>query len=207
LKSYTDNQLRIVKADVNDLNKQVFGLIVIGGFLPTDIGVSEIRSGGINTLTETASNVLSNMLNKLVGEYVSGLDIQIGYNLYQFDATGNTPQQLGSGQQFRLRGSYAIDDRFTISGGVGVEQGDYVQALSQSQSNVFVGGDVIIDYAFSDDRRLKLRVSYTRDQTFEGRRDKPAAGIRFRQEFDSLDELLKSLNLKKVKEEKPEILN
>jgi hypothetical protein len=47
---------------------------------------------------------------------------------------------------------------------------------------------------------LKLRVSYTRDQDIQGRRDKPAVGIRFQQEFNSFDELLESLRKKKGKD-------
>lgn len=202
LKSYAETKLRLLQQDPNELNKQVFGLIVVGSFLPSDIGVSQIRSGGINTLTETVSNVLSNMLNKLVKEYISGLDIQVGYNYYQYDvvSASNPLTAIGTGQQFRLRGSYAINDRITVSGGVGVDQGEYVQAISNS--SVFVGSDFYIDWDFSADRRLKLRVSYVRDQDIQGRRDKPALGIRFQQNFNSLEELLNSLNIKKTTEPK-----
>jgi hypothetical protein len=49
---------------------------------------------------------------------------------------------------------------------------------------------------------IRLRASYTRDQVLEGPRDKTAAGIRFRQEFDSLDELLKSISRKKAEKKK-----
>lgn len=200
LKSYAESKLRILQQDPNELNKQAFGLIVIGSFLPTDIGVSQIRSGGINTLTETASNVVSNMLNKLVKEYVAGLDIQVGYNYYQVDLVDpSKPLAIGSGQQFRARSSYAFNDRFSISGGVDVNQGEYVQTLSSNNSNVFVGGDFYLDYDFSEDRRLKLRISYIRDQDIQGKRDKPAIGIRFQQEFDTVDEFLKSLKLRKRK--------
>ena len=203
LKSYAETKLRLLQQDANELNKQVFGLIVVGSFLPTEFGVSQIRSGGINTLTETASNVLSNMLNKLVKEYITGLDIQVGYNYYQYDLVdAANPLAIGTGQQFRLRGSYTVNDRITISGGVGVDQGEYVQAISANNSNVFVGSDFYLDYDLSKDRRLKMRVSYVRDQDIQGRRDKPAVGLRFQQEFNSIEELWKSLNVKKNQETK-----
>ncbi len=203
LKSYAETKLRLLQQDANELNKQVFGLIVVGSFLPSEFGVSQIRSGGINTLTETASNVLSNMLNKLVKEYITGLDIQVGYNYYQYDLVdAANPLAIGTGQQFRLRGSYTVNDRVTISGGLGVDQGEYVQAISGNNSNVFVGSDFYLDYDLSKDRRLKLRVSYVRDQDIQGRRDKPAVGIRFQQEFNSIEELWKSLNIKKNGEAK-----
>ena len=197
LKTYAETKLRILQQDPNELNRQVFGLIVIGSFLPTDVGVSQIRSGSINTLTETASNVLSNMLNRLVKEYITGLDIQVGYNYYQYDLVDATNPLASTGQQFRLRGSYAVNDNITISGGVGVDQGGYVQTLTANNSNVFVGSDFYFDYSFSEDRRLKLRLSYVRDQDVQGRRDKPAVGIRFQQEFDSFQELWNSLKIRK----------
>ena len=201
LKSYAESKLRLLKQDENELNRQVFGLIVVGGFLPSNLGNSQIVSSVTNTATETVSNLLSSILNKVISEYVTGLDVEVGVSVYQFDKTGALAGS-GSGQQFRLRGTYALDDRTTLSGGVGVESGEYVQ--SNLGSSAFLGGDFIVDYAFSDDRRLKLRLSYTRDQVFEGRRDKPAAGIRFRQEFDSFDELLRSLRLKKAEKKLPE---
>ena len=130
------------------------------------------------------------MFNKFVGEYVTGLDVEIGYNVYEYDRVSlNTPYRT-TGSQFRLRGSYDINEKWSVSGGVGVESGGYLQALNGS--NVFVGGDVIVDYNITQDRRMKLRFSNIYDQVLEGRRNKTAAGIRFRQEFDSLQELIDS---------------
>ena len=201
LKSYAESKLRLLQQDPNELNKQAFGLIVVGSFLPSDIGVSQIRSGGINTIAETASNLVSNMLSKLVKEYVAGLDIQVGYNYYQVDVLdpSNPSLALGTGQQFRARSSYTVNDRITISGGVDVNQGGYVHSLSTNNSDVFVGGDFYFDYDFSEDRRLKLRISYIRDQDIQGKRDKPAIGIRFQQEFNTFDELKEGLRFKKRK--------
>jgi hypothetical protein len=196
LKGYVESKLSDLRQDQNELNRQVFGLIALGGFLPSNSGIiggDALRSGGLNTATETASNIVSTLLSKLVSEYITGLDVQFGYNEYQYDAVSSGGS---GGRQFRLRGSYVIDDKFTVSGGVTRESGGYIEG------NVFVGGDVIVDYSFSEDRRLKLRASYTRDQVLEGPRDKTAAGIRFRQEFDSLDELLKSISRKKAEKKK-----
>ena len=199
LKGYVESKLSDLRQDQNEMNRQVFGLIALGGFLPSSsavIGGDVLRSGGLNTATETASNIVSTLLSKLVSEYITGLDVQFGYNEYQYDAVSSGSGT--GGRQFRLRGSYAIDDKFTVSGGVTRESGGFIQG------NVFVGGDVIVDWSFSEDRRLKLRFSYTRDQVLEGPRDKTAGGIRFRQEFDSVDELLKSLGLMKKEKSKLE---
>jgi TamB, inner membrane protein subunit of TAM complex len=192
LKTYTENKLRLLRQDQNELNKQVFGLVVLGGFLPSDVGSSQLFSGSINTLTETVSSAVSNMFNKFVGEYITGLDVQIGYNIYEFDRTN---LRTGS-QQFRLRGSYDINDKWSVSGGVGVESNNTLQA-GNNNSNVFVGGDVLFDYTITKDRRMKLRISNTYDQVLEGKRNKTAAGLRFRQEFDSFEELMEIWKIRK----------
>jgi hypothetical protein len=187
MKGYVESKMSVLRQDQNELNRQVFGLVVIGGFLPsssTALGGDVLRSGGLNTATETASNIVSTFLNKLVSEYITGLDVQVGYNEYQYDAVN-----LSSGRQFRFRGNYAVNDKVSVSGGVGVES---LQDQTTG-SSVFVGGDFIFDYWLSDDHRLKLRASYTRDRVLEGRRDKLAGGVRFRQEFNSLDELIRSI--------------
>ena len=199
LKGYVESKMSVLRQDQNELNRQVFGLVALGGFLPSNTGdiSGNLRSGGLNTATETASNIVSTLLSKLVSEYITGLDVQFGYNEYQYDAFNGV-----GGRQFRLRSSYAINDKFTLSGGLGVE------SLQQnSGSSVFVGGDFIVDYSFSQDRRLKLRVSYTHDQVFEGRRDKTAGGIRFRQEFNSIDEFWESIKRKPKMKGKTELEN
>lgn len=195
LKSYTGNKLRLLRQDQSELNRQVFGLVVFGTFLPTDaafVNNTQLRSGSINTFTETVSNYLSNIFNKLIGEYVTGLDVEIGYNIYEYDKVNSTDFNR-TGQQFRLRGNYNINDKWAVSAGLGVESGNVLQ----SSSNVFLGGDVAVDYSLSADRRLKLRFSYIHDQVFQGNRDKLATGLRFRKEFNSFDELIKNIFSKK----------
>jgi hypothetical protein len=192
LKTYTESKLRLLRQDQNELNKQVFGLVVVGGFLPSEVGSSELFSGSINNLTETVSSAVSNMFNKFIGEYVTGLDVEIGYNIYEFDRTN---LRTGS-QQFRLRGNYDFNDRWSVSGGLGVESGTSLQA-GNNNNTVFVGGDVLVDYTFTKDRRMKLRFSNTLDQVLEGKRYKTAAGLRFRQEFDTFEELMNSWHVRK----------
>ncbi len=187
LKSYADSKLRILHQDANELNKQVFGLIALGGFLPTDVqnwSGTQLRTGYLNTLSESASTFVSGLLNNFLKDYITGLDVEVGYSYYEFDkvdASGRT----GNGSQFRLRSTYSLNDRTTVSGGVGLEYGTF------ANDNSFINYDVIVDYAISKDRRLKVRISYTHDQVFEGKRDKPAGGLRYRREFDTFEELFK----------------
>jgi TamB, inner membrane protein subunit of TAM complex len=193
LKSYTESKLRLLSSDQNELNRQVFGLVAINTFLPSDIGSQQLRTGGINLGFESVGNIVSGLFNNFLGEYVKGLDVEFGYNIFD-NVDPNNPNR-SQGSQLRFRGRYDIDDRLTVSGGVGVDQGDYL--LNSVGANVFVGGDVIVDYAFTNDRRLKLRFSTTLDQVFQGRRVKPAVGVRYRQEFDNIKDFIKGFKVKK----------
>lgn len=194
LKSYAENKIRLLKQDQNELNRQVFGLIVFNTFLPNDAGFvsnSNLRSGGINTVAETVSSYLSSFFNKFIGEYVTGLDVEIGYNIYEYDKVSSNDPNKQFGQQFRLRGNYAINDKLTFGVGLGVESGNITQSLNNS--NGFLGYDARLDYSLSQDRRLKLRLSYVSDQVVQGRRGKAAVGVRVRKEFDKIEDIFKPL--------------
>ncbi|MFM2268923.1 MAG: hypothetical protein RL757_2364 [Bacteroidota bacterium] len=180
LRGYSDSKLRILEQDPNELNRQVFGLIVLNSFLPSDqLSLSsQLTAGAVNTAIESVSS----LLNRALADYVTGVDLQIGYNLLQYDRISD----IGRAEhQFRVRVSKSFfDDRLVVSGGAGVEN-----SISGANGDVFLGGDAVIDYAITPDRRLKLRVGYTYDQILDGRRQRPAIGIRYKREFDNIREL------------------
>lgn len=191
VKSYTENKLSLLRSDQNELNKQVFGLVVVGGFLPANFQtIGQLQSSGINTATQSVSSFLSDKLNQVLSEYVKGLDVEIGYNYYQFDLA-DTKSSV-SGSQYRFRANYAINDRINLRGGVGVVSGD-----ASSGTSTFLGTDFAFEIALNEDRRLRLRVSYIHDQAFEGSRDKTGVGLIYRQEFDSVSDLFNFLKKSK----------
>ncbi|MDX1940823.1 MAG: translocation/assembly module TamB domain-containing protein, partial [Saprospiraceae bacterium] len=84
LKAYTDSKMNLLRRDQNELNRQVFGLIVVGQFLPENVALqgSEIL---YNTVSEFVSNQLSLLLTELFsevladGRVLSGIDFDIAY--------------------------------------------------------------------------------------------------------------------------------
>ncbi len=184
VKSYSENKLALLRSDQNELNKQVFGLVLTGGFLPSNFqALGLLQSSSINTISQTVSSFLSDKLNKVLSEYIKGVDVEVGYNNYQFDLTDNKT----NGSQYRLRANYAINDRVNLRLGVGVESGD---ASNTTGSSAFFGGDFAVEYALFADKRLHLRLAFIRDRAFEGGdRNKTGFGFIWRQEFDSISEL------------------
>ena len=72
LKSYADNKLSLLNQDQAALNRQVFGLIVLGGFLPSETTFSNGFVGGTvnNTLSGLFSNQLSNYINSWLHDII-----------------------------------------------------------------------------------------------------------------------------------------
>ena len=199
LKNYTDSKLRLLKQDPNELNRQVFGLLVVGQFINTDIASqgSEIL---YNTVSEFVSNQLSLLLTELFSEFIadgrvlSGIDFDIAYNQYQAVDLGEG-QDFNRGDEFevRLKQNF-FNDRLTILVGGNVDFGGSVQAAPEA-SGAFVGNDLVFEYVLSQrDRSLKLRV-YQRLQPDigGGRRLQVGTGLSFRKEFDSFSEFVRSL--------------
>ncbi|MEN0004061.1 MAG: translocation/assembly module TamB domain-containing protein [Bacteroidota bacterium] len=197
LLSYTDSKLRLLRQDQNELNRQVFGLIVVGQFLPGDFSFS--GSDVIyNTLSEFVSNQLSLLITDLFsevledGRVLSGIDFDVAYYQSQSVNFGNG-QDVDAGEEFQV--SQRLDffnDRLTVIVGGNVELGNNVQAAT-GNTGTFVGNDLVIEYSLNDDRSLKLRI-YQRLQPDigGGRRLQLGTGLSFRREFNTFSEFFKS---------------
>ncbi len=206
LKAYVDGKMNVLRRDQNELNRQVFGLIVVGQFLPANSAIqgSEIL---YNTVSEFVSNQLSLLLTELFSEFIadgrvlSGIDFDIAYNQYQ-NADLGTGQDFTRGDEFevQLRQNF-FNDRLSVLIGGNVDIGTSVQ--NPASTGTFVGNDVVIEYALNRDRSLKLKV-YQRLQPDigGGGRLQVGTGISFRREFDSFADFWKSLkrDAKKLKE-------
>ncbi len=197
IKNYADNKLRVLKQDQNELNRQVFGLIVVGQFLPTDFALqgSEII---YNTVSEFVSNQLSLLLTELFsdlisdGRVLSGIDLDVAYNQYQsVDLGEGQAFQRGDEFQVQLRQNF-FNDRLSVLVGGNLDIGTNVRTAAAA--GTFFGNDVVIEYVLNKDRSLKLRL-YQRLQPdiAGGRRLQVGSGISFRKEFDSFGEFWRSL--------------
>jgi hypothetical protein len=195
LKTLTDSKLRILQQDPNELNRQVFGLIVVGQFLPSDLAIQGTDIF-YNTVSEFVSNQLSLLLTELFSEFfsegntLSGIDFDIAYNQYQ--ATLGESQDFRRGDEFQvqLRQNF-FDDRLSILVGGNVDIGN--SARVPDASGTFLGNDVVIEYYLNNDRSLKLRVYQRREPDVGGgSRLEIGTGLSYRKEFDTFGAFLRS---------------
>lgn len=190
LESYANNKRRLLLLDQNELNRQVFGLIVAGQFLPSDLslGISDVV---VNTVSEWLSNYVSLLLNDLVknafGENsaISRFDFDVAYNNYR-NASLET-QSNARGQAFAFTVSRDFTDRLSFRADLNVLNNDVFRTATSS--GTFVGNNLVIEYVLNDSRTLKIR-GYERlePDIAGGRRLQVGTGLSWRREFDTLKE-------------------
>jgi TamB, inner membrane protein subunit of TAM complex len=200
LKSMTDNKLRLLRQDQNELSRQIFGLVVIGSFLPSNSGFvqpSDYVASAFNTLTQMISNQFSNYLGGLAAEWfnkdVSSIDLDINYSDYQnvLADPGNT---LTGGRELQVRlKSGFIDDRITVQ--VGSQFGLGGGANLPINSG-FLGEDVTIEIRLTENNQWRLKVYQRIEPDVAGqRRDRYGVGITFQKDFDSFGDVWEGLGL------------
>ncbi len=187
LRNYVNSALSLLKQDENALNRQVFGLIVVGQFLPTFDNL-QASSVGVNTLSELFSNQLSYLLTELFtslagsNSALSGIDFDINLQ-NNTSLSGLGGSGVGNDVRTRLR-TYFLEDRLEVGVGLSVGQ-------SGANQGTLTAGNFEVVYAISDDRRLRLKAFVSRNiDLANANRTRAGVGVTYRREFDSFRELL-----------------
>ena len=185
----------------DELNKQVFSLLVLNQFFPM-MGNDGSSGGSVNLAKSSASQILSSQLNtfsdRIFGDTGFSLDFDLDtYTDYQTGAAEDRTQLNVAAKQ-RL-----MDDRLIISVGGQVDVDGGSQQAQQQQGNT-VFGDVSLEYLL--DERGKWRVTTFRKNQFESVIDGQLiiTGISFifTKEFNSFLELIRRSEEEKSKEKK-----
>ncbi|SER13677.1 translocation/assembly module TamB domain-containing protein [Neolewinella agarilytica] len=194
LESYANNKRRLLLLDQNELNRQVFGLIVAGQFLPSDLSFG-ISDAAINTLSEWLSNYLSLLLNDLVrnafGEdaFISSIEFDLAYNSYRNSSLSTNNDGRSSALEFSFRRDF--NNRLSIQGDVNVLNNN--QLTSLGNSGTFIGNNLALEYVLNDARTLKVRLYQRLEPDIaSGRRIQGGVGLSWRREFDTLKEFFRS---------------
>jgi TamB, inner membrane protein subunit of TAM complex len=198
IKNVAENKLRLLKQDQSELTRQVFGLIVIGSFLPQNTGFiqsSDYVTSVANTLTQVLSNQLSNYLSGLATEWfggaVSSIDFDIAYSQYQNALADPSQPNVGRELQLRLTSGF-INDRVTIQVG---SQFGLGQVPGVTAQDGFLGEDVTLELQLTENQQWRLRVYQRTEPDFgsSGRRQRYGFGLSFRREYDSFTDMMQGI--------------
>jgi len=199
LKSIAENKLRLLRQDQNELNRQVFGLVVVGSFL-TSSSNDVYFASAFNTLTQVLSNQFSNYLSGLASEWfgskISSIDFDVAYNEYQSslqEAGQPNVSQTGRELQLRLTTSGLFKDRVTVQFGSQFGLG----SPGATTNDGFLGEDAVVEIQLTENRRWRLKV-YQRTEPDIGSgqlRSRYGFGLSFRREYDNFQELIDGLGI------------
>jgi translocation and assembly module TamB len=148
----------------SELNKQVFGLLVLGGFLP-ESSASDINSSLIATtaLSNSVNSLLASQLNRFANQYIKGVEIDVGIQSFSdYSAPGGRTQ---TAMDFRVS-KKLMNDRLSFEIG-----GDF--DINEDQSGANTGknyrGDIAIIYDLTGkgDKQLKLFNNETHDIIYQ----------------------------------------
>jgi len=152
-------KLQQINQDTNDLNKQVFALLALGRFIADNPFQSLAGGGGgISSLARSSvSKLLTEQLNNLASDLITGVELNFGVNTSEDYSTGSLEQKtnLEVGLSKKL-----LNDRLTVTVGssFGLEG-----PPTQNQNSTNIAGNVNVEYALSQDGRYRLR-AYRRNQ-------------------------------------------
>ena len=148
----TQAKLAQLRQEPDELNKQVFALLLLNRFIGENPFASE--SGGTSTSSlarESASKILSQQLNNLAGDLIKGVQVDFNLDSSEDFTTGQKENRtdLNVGLSKKL-----LNDRLkvTIGSSFGLEG-----PKRENQDTNNIAGDISADYQLSKDGRYKIR--------------------------------------------------
>ena len=179
--SPVDNRLRDIRDDPNELNNQVFGLLIFNSFIVSQNSASGIGSIGSNLALSSISDLVSSQLNNFAQRYIKGVDVNINVNSYDSEyvnsGAGGNVTEVGLQVSKQL-----FNDRLSVSatGNLDFEGND-----QENYSKVV--GDFILEYKLTQDGRYRVRVfsKTDYDRLFNENNNKKGVSLFFKKSFDS----------------------
>lgn len=217
IKAVLDNRLQIVKSTESELNKQVFGLLVMNRFLPVTSSTNAISNSSLvgGSVANTVSEFLTSQLSMYASSFFDNMnvkDLDLNLNFRQYDQGSNASNSTSLTQsQFDTRRELQLaltkrflNNRLSINAGGNVDFGDRFQYDASTSSyvnnpNTYVTGDFQIDYALTKSGNLKVRAAnkIDYDNFNQKNRNKTSLGLAYRQDFDNVYDLFKIKRKKK----------
>lgn len=148
----TQAKLSQLRQQPDELNKQVFALLLLNRFIGENPFASEAGGSSINSIArQSASKILSQQLNNLAGNLISGVELNFDLDSTQDYTTGQLENKtdLNVGISKKL-----LNDRLkvTVGSSFGLEG---PQQTNEETNNI--AGDVSVEYQLSKDGRYKLK--------------------------------------------------
>ncbi|MDA8693007.1 translocation/assembly module TamB domain-containing protein [Saprospiraceae bacterium] len=177
-----DNKLNEIRNNTNELNNQVFGLILFDNFIVSNNATSGFNNFGSNLALSSISNLISNQLNNFAQNVIKGVNVNINVNSYDDsfinDSQGGNVTEVGLNVSKQL-----FNDRLSISATGNVD----IQGNDEAGSFTSFIGNFVLEYKLTEDGRYRLRVFSKNDfdRIVNSNSEKTGVSIFFKKSFDS----------------------
>ncbi|MCB9186559.1 MAG: translocation/assembly module TamB [Flavobacteriales bacterium] len=172
----TEVRNKIGVGNDQEMNRQVFGLLVLNRFFPTETQNQALQQAGgffSSSTTEMISNQLSNWLSKISNDFDIGVNYRPGDDITSDELQASLSTQL-------------FNNRIIIDGNVGVAN------VQSSSSNIV--GDVNIEYKITSDGRFRVRAFNKSNDINTLTQNAPftqGIGLTYQKEFNRLSDLFR----------------
>lgn len=181
----TRSAIRSILSDENELNRQVFSLLLLRSFVTP---ISLAGSGGISAggaAAATSSEMLSNKISSWLNGVTKDIDIGVNYR------PGGT---LSSDELDLALSKQLFNNRLSIDGNFGVANNNSPNTTKNTNSSNLIG-DVTLEYKLSESGKYRVKgFNRSNDNTEAATNGGPftqGVGIFYREEYESLSELYK----------------
>ncbi len=202
LKNYADNKMRTLRANTNELNDQVAGLLLFQTFLPSTNSLSNISGATIfqstiNTMSGFVSAQLSHYISGFFNEvlsdqsFITGIDFKLGFN-------NSTNSFISEATQGPAQNNSILPDEIEVhlvpqfqNDRWGLDVGtNYVRQSLQGTKSNYTVNDFVVEYYLTEDRKLKMRAygkyDYDLVNEIEAREQIYGVGLSYRRQFGNL---------------------
>lgn len=198
----TDPELALVlqqmQKNTNELNRQVTYLIVFNSFAPSELAGDVTSSGiGVGTISGILLNVISDQINKILGNLLKSekYNIRLNTSFYDrgiIDQNSNTALNIGSNVNFSIGRSF-FNNRFIITAGGGFDAA--LQQTTGSQQNLLFLKDVTMEWLINESGSMRVSFFYRENADYLGsgtggsaKASRIGANISYRRDFDNIGE-------------------
>ena len=166
-----------------EMNKQIFSLLLLNRFLPSANNTSNSDDGGrgnSGAVSTTASEILSNQLSNWLSKLSSDIDIGLNYR----PGDNITSDEIAVALSTEL-----LNNRLVISSNFGVSQGN---EINQNENELI--GDVNIEYKLNEDGTFRIRV-FSRTNEYDitnanQTQTTSGVGLYYKKEFNNWKEFI-----------------
>jgi hypothetical protein len=192
LKNYTENRLRTLAVNPDELNMTAVSLLAFKGFLPQTADILSTAAIS-NTVSSTLTEWVTNQMRVFINEYlidsltknglVSDLNLDFGIILNPAISVDGQPSVAGLAQsQFYLRPQFQfLDNRVTLDMGL--------TTFGNVTNGGRVGGEFNVEYAFGESRRLRAKAYAQNQPLINDNRIVSGIGLAYRREYNSFREI------------------